>query len=108
LAIRRGLLLGSYLINAAVAESTRTQYNRDNANFMMYLWDEQPTLLCSPAVEILNRVWVSVQRSCFKSTEAYGKAIVQNMKKDGVIIVSDPDHDPVDFDNLNAIHKCVV
>jgi hypothetical protein len=35
--IPRGLLSGSDVINAPVTESTRRQYNRDNADFMMYL-----------------------------------------------------------------------
>jgi hypothetical protein len=42
LSIPRGLLSGSDLINALVAESTRRQYNRGNADFMMYLWDDRP------------------------------------------------------------------
>jgi hypothetical protein len=53
-------------------------------------------------MELLNLAWVSVQRSCFKSSEAYYKAVVQNTKKAGLIIVLNPAHDPVDFDNLNA------
>jgi hypothetical protein len=101
LSIPRGLLSGSDLINAPVAESTRRQYNRDNADFMMYLWDDRPELLSIPAMELFNRAWASVQRSCFKSSEAYDKAVVRNMKKDGLIIVLNPAHDPVDFDNLN-------
>jgi hypothetical protein len=76
LVIRHGLLSGSDLINAPVAESTHQQYNRDNADFMIYLWDERPDLLCIPAMEMLNQAWVSVQRSCFKSTEAYDKDVV--------------------------------
>jgi hypothetical protein len=54
LAIHRGLVSDSELTNAHVAESTHTQYNHDNADFMMYLWDEQPELLCIPAMEMLN------------------------------------------------------
>jgi hypothetical protein len=50
LSIPRGLLSGSDLINATVAESTRRQYNRDNADFMMYLWDDRPELLSIPAM----------------------------------------------------------
>jgi hypothetical protein len=45
LSILRGLLSGSDLINAPVAESTRRQYNRDNADFMMYLWDDRPDIV---------------------------------------------------------------
>jgi hypothetical protein len=60
LSIRRGLLSGSDLINAPVAESTRRQDNRDNAHFMMYLWDERPELLSIPAMELLNGAWASV------------------------------------------------
>jgi hypothetical protein len=37
-----GLLSGSDLINAPVAESIHRQYNRDNTEFMMYLWDDRP------------------------------------------------------------------
>jgi hypothetical protein len=55
LSIPRVLLLGLDLINAPVAESTRRQYNRDNADFMMYLWDDRPELLSIPAMELLNR-----------------------------------------------------
>jgi hypothetical protein len=102
LEIPRGLLLGSDLINAPVAEITRRQYNRDNADFMMYLWDDRPELLSIPAMELLNRAWASLQHSCLKSSEAYDKDVVQNMKKAGLIIVLNPAHDPVDFDNLNA------
>jgi hypothetical protein len=51
---------------------------------------------------LLNRAWASVQRSCFKSSEANDKAVVRNMKKAGLIIILNPAHDPVDFDNLNA------
>jgi hypothetical protein len=50
LSIPCGLLLGSDLINAPVAESTRRQYNRDNADFMMYLWDDRPELLSIPVM----------------------------------------------------------
>jgi hypothetical protein len=53
-------------------------------------------------MEMLNWARVSVQRSCFKITESYNKAVVRNMKKAGVIIVLNPDHDPVGFYNLNA------
>jgi hypothetical protein len=102
LSIPGGLLSGSDLSNAPVAESTCRQYNRDNADFMIYLWDDRPALLSIPAIELLNRAWESVQSSCFKSSEAYDKAVVQNMKKAGLIIVLNPAHDPVDFDNLNA------
>jgi hypothetical protein len=70
LSIPHGLLLGSDLINAPVAESTRRQYNHANADFMMYLWDDRSELLSIPAMELLNRAWVSVQHSCFKSSEA--------------------------------------
>jgi hypothetical protein len=70
LKIRRGLLLGSDLINAPVAESSRTQYNRGNVDFIMYLWDERPELVCIPAMEMLHRALVVFQCSCFKSTEA--------------------------------------
>jgi hypothetical protein len=101
LSIPRGLLSGSDLINAPVAESTRHQYNHDNADYMMYLWDDRPELLSIPEMELLNQAWASLQRSCFKSSEAYDKAVVQNMKKAGWIIVLNPAHDPVDFDNLN-------
>jgi hypothetical protein len=99
---RRSKLSGSDLINAPVAESSCRQYNRDNADFMMYLWDDRLGLLSIPVMELLNRTWASVQRSCFKSSEAYDKAAVQNTKKAGLIIVLNPAHDPVDFDNLNA------
>jgi hypothetical protein len=51
---------------------------------------------------LLNWAWASIQRSCFKSSVAYGKAVARNMKKAGLIIVLNPAHDPVDFDNLNA------
>jgi hypothetical protein len=40
LSIPHGLLSGSDLINAPVAESTHRQYNRENADFMTYLWDD--------------------------------------------------------------------
>jgi hypothetical protein len=69
---------------------------------MMYLWDDPLKLFSIPAMELLNRAWASVQRSCFKSSEAYDKAVVRNMKKAGLIIVLNLAHDPVDFDNLNA------
>jgi hypothetical protein len=69
---------------------------------MMYLWDDRPELLSIPAMELLNRAWASVQRSCFKSSEAYDKAVVQDTKKVGLIIFLNPAHDPVYFDNLNA------
>jgi hypothetical protein len=36
LAIHRGLLSVSYLINTLVAESTHCQYSHDNADFMIY------------------------------------------------------------------------
>jgi hypothetical protein len=39
LAIKRGSLRGADMSNTPVAGSARTQYNRDNADFMMYLWD---------------------------------------------------------------------
>jgi hypothetical protein len=65
LMMTRGLLSGSDLTNAPVAESTCRQYNCDNADFMMYLWDDQPEMLSIPAMELLNRAWESVQRSCF-------------------------------------------
>jgi hypothetical protein len=55
LSIPRGLLSGWDLINAPVAERTCRQYNRDNADFMMYLWDDRPELLSIPATELLNR-----------------------------------------------------
>jgi hypothetical protein len=51
---------------------------------------------------LLNQAWASIQRSCFKSSEAYDKAFVRNTKKAGLIIVLNPAHDPVDCDNLNA------
>jgi hypothetical protein len=97
-----GLLSGSDLINTHVAESTRTQYNRDNADFMIYLWDKRPELLCIPAMEMLNRACVSVQRSFFKSAKAFDKTVVRNMNKAGAVIVSNPEHYPVDLDNLNT------
>jgi hypothetical protein len=96
------LLSGSALINTPVAEGTRRQYNHENADFMMYLWDDRPELLSIPAMELLNRAWESIQRSCFKSSEAYDQAVVQNMKKARLSIVLNPAHDPVDFDNLNS------
>jgi hypothetical protein len=101
LSIPRGWLLGSDMINAPVAESTRRQCNHNNADFMMYLWDDRPELLSIPAMDLLNRAWAYVQRSCFKSSETYDKAVVRNMNKAGLIIVLNPAHDPVDFDNLN-------
>jgi hypothetical protein len=55
LSIPRGLLSVSDLINAPVAESTPMQYTRDNADFMMYWWDDRPQLLSIPAMEFLNR-----------------------------------------------------
>jgi hypothetical protein len=55
LSIPRGLLSGSDLINAPVAESTCRQYSRDNADFMMYLWDDRPKVLSIPVIEVLNR-----------------------------------------------------
>jgi hypothetical protein len=54
LSIPRGLLSGSDLSNAPVAESTHRQYNRDNADFMMDLWDDRPELLSILAMELLN------------------------------------------------------
>jgi hypothetical protein len=102
LSIPCGLLSGSDLSNAPVAESTRRQYNCGNTDFMMYLWDDRPKLLSIPSMEVLNWAWASFQSSCFKSSEAYDKAVVRNMKKVGLIIVLNPAHDPVDFDNLNA------
>jgi hypothetical protein len=53
-------------------------------------------------MDMFNRAWVSVQRSCFKITKAHETAVVQNMKRVGLIIVLNADHDPVDFENLNA------
>jgi hypothetical protein len=53
-------------------------------------------------MELLNRAWASIHCSCFKSSEAYDKAVVLNMKKAGLIIFLNPADDPVDFDNLNA------
>jgi hypothetical protein len=102
LSIPRGLLSGSGLINAPVAECTRRQYNRYNDDFMIYLWDDRPELLSIPEMLLLNRSWASVQRSCLKSSEAYDKAVVRNMKKAGLITVLNPAHDSVGFNNLNA------
>jgi hypothetical protein len=102
LSIPRCLFSGSDLINAPVAEITHRQYNRDNADFMMYLWYDRPELLSISEMELSNRASASVHSSCFKSSEEYDKADVQNMKKAGLIIVSNPAHDPVDFDNLNV------
>jgi hypothetical protein len=76
LSIPRGLLSGSDLTNDPVAKSTRRQYNCDNADFMMYLWDDRPELLSIPAMELLIRAWAYIQSSCFKSSEAYDKAVV--------------------------------
>jgi hypothetical protein len=58
--------------------------------------------LSIPETELLNRAWVSVQRSCFKSFEAYGKDVLRNMKKAGLIIVLNIAHDSVNFGNLNT------
>jgi hypothetical protein len=53
--IRCGLLLGSNLSNAPVAESTHTQYNRENSAFIIYLWDKQllKVLTLNTTVKIL-------------------------------------------------------
>jgi hypothetical protein len=66
------------------------------------MWDDHPELLSIQVMELLNWAWTFVQRSCFKSSEAYAKAVAQNMKKAWFIIVLNPAHNPVEFDNLNA------